>query len=50
MIAGQIAAGDGQRIVQRLGEIEIAGTGQAVEGDVAAVDDEVGTARIDIFA
>jgi len=49
VIAGQIATGDGQGLVQRTGKFEIVGPGRAVEGDVAGVDDEVGACRVDMI-
>jgi hypothetical protein len=50
VIAGQVTARDGKRIVQRLGEFEIVPICRAVEREIAAVDDEVGTLRIDVLA
>jgi hypothetical protein len=50
VIAGQIPAGSGKPVVQRFGKFEIVATGRAIEGEVAAVDDEIRTPRVDIFA
>jgi hypothetical protein len=50
VIAGQIAAGDGEGCVQRLGEFQIVAAGRPVESDVAAVDDEIRAACVDVFA
>src|SRR5260370_6188813 len=50
VIARQVTAGNRQRVVQLTGKSEIVGTGRAVEGDVAAVDDEIGAAGVDVFA
>ena len=50
MIAGQIAATDGQGAVQRVGKFEIVAIGRCVEGEVAAVDDKIGARRIDVVA
>jgi hypothetical protein len=36
--------------VQRAGKFEIVAIGRAVEGEVAAVDDEIRARRVDIFA
>ena len=50
VIAGQVAAGDGKGVVQRLREDEIVAAGRGVEGEIAAVDDEVRPRRVDVFA
>ncbi len=50
MIAGQGAAGHWKRSVQRLGKFEIVAVGRAIEGEIAAVDDEIGTFGVDVFA
>jgi hypothetical protein len=50
MIAGEIPAGNWQLGVQRAGEFEIVALGRAVEGEIATVDDEIRTRRVDIFA
>jgi hypothetical protein len=50
MIAGQATPFDGKRSVQRMGKFEIVRIDWAVECEVAAVDDEIGACRIDIFA
>jgi hypothetical protein len=50
MIAGQIAAGDGEGCVQCFGEFEIVAIARAIEGEVAAVDHEIGAVGVDIFA
>jgi hypothetical protein len=50
MIAGQVAAGDGKPIVQRSGEFEIVAAGRGIEGEIAAVDNEIGLPGVDIFA
>ena len=50
VIAGQIAAGDWKRFVQRFGECEVVWTGRRIERHVAAVDDEIGPLGIDMFA
>ena len=50
LIAGQVTAGDGKCIVQRFGEFEIVATGWSIEGEIAAVDDEIGARRVDVFA
>ncbi len=50
MIAGQITAGDRKAGVQLSGEFEIAAAGRAVPADIAAVDDEIGAAGVDVFA
>ena len=50
VIAGQVTAGNRQRVVQRLGEGEIVRTGRGIEGEIAAVDDEIGTRRVDLLA
>src|SRR6266403_2993017 len=42
MIAGQVAAGDSKRIVQRSGKVEIVAAGRSIEGEIASVDDEIG--------
>jgi hypothetical protein len=49
VIAGQIAAGNRQRIMQRFGEFEIGGAVWAVKADVAGVDDKIRPLPIDIF-
>ena len=48
VIAGQTAAGHGQRRMQRSGEGEIIRRGRCVEGEVAGVDDEIGTGGVDM--
>jgi hypothetical protein len=50
VIAGQITAGSGKRVMQRFGEFEIIAIGRDIEGDVAGVDDEIGALGIDVFA
>ncbi len=50
MIARQVTAGDGKRIVQLFGEFEIVPAGWSIEGEIAAVDDEIGARRVDVFA
>ncbi len=50
MIAGQVTTGDRKRIVQRSGEFEIVAAGRSIEGEIAAVDDEIGAPGVDIFA
>jgi len=50
MIAGQVTAGDGKRIVQRSGEFEVVPVGRSIECEIAAVDDEIGALGVDIFA
>ena len=50
VIAGQIAARDRKRFVQRFGEFEVVRTGRRIERHVAAVDDEIGPLGIDMFA
>src|ERR1700751_2868330 len=49
MVARQTAAGNGQVVVQRLGECEVIAIGQRVEGQIAGVDDDIGARRIDVF-
>src|ERR1700746_1608296 len=49
MVARQTAAGNGQVVVQRLGECEVIAVGQRVEGQIAGVDDDIGARRIDVF-
>src|SRR6201981_2585474 len=49
MVARQTAAGNGQIVVQRLGEREVIAIGQRVEGQIAGVDDDIGARRIDVF-
>ena len=36
--------------MQFLGEFEIVAIGRPVEGEIAAVDDEIGTRRVDVLA
>ena len=48
VIPGQMPARHLQRIVQLFREDEIVAAGRRVEGEVAAVDDEVGPCRIDM--
>jgi len=48
VIAGQVAAGHRQRLMQRLGEGEVVGRGRPVEGEVAAIDHEIGPGRVDM--
>jgi hypothetical protein len=50
VIAGQIAAVDGQGAVQRVSEFQIVAAGRSVEGEVAAVDDKIRARRIDVIA
>jgi hypothetical protein len=50
VIAGQIAAGNRKRRVPRLGEFEVVAIGRTIEGEVTAVDDEIGSRGADIFA
>ena len=50
VIAGQVDAVDGKRCVQRFCEFEIVAAARTVEGDIAAVDDEIGTRRVDMLA
>src|SRR4029077_19658021 len=50
VIAGQVTARDGQGIVQGPCKFQVVRLRWAVEGDIAAVDDEVGAGRVDIFA
>ena len=50
VIAGNVAAGDGQGVVQALGEFDIVAARRPVEGDVAGVDDEVGPVSVDVLA
>ena len=50
VIAGKIAAVDGQRVVQSFCEIEIVRMIRTVERNVAAVDDEVGPVVVDMLA
>src|SRR4029077_8419768 len=50
MIAGQITAGDGKGGMQLTGKFEIVATGWPVESKIAAVDDEIGTPGVDVFA
>lgn len=50
VIARQVTAGDGQRVVQALGEFDIVAAGRPVERDVAGVDDEIRSINVDMFA
>lgn len=50
VIAGDVAAGDGQGIVQALGEFDIVAAGRPVERDVAGVDNEIGPIGVDMLA
>jgi hypothetical protein len=50
MIARQIAAFDRKRRVQGAGKCEIVAMGRGVACEVAAVDDEIGPRRVDVFA
>jgi hypothetical protein len=50
MIAGKVPAADGKRIVQYFGKVEIIAIGRPIECDVAAVNDEVRTFGVDVFA
>jgi len=50
VIAGQIAAVDGERRVQIFAEGEIGGVAWSIPGDVTAVDDKIGPDGIDVFA
>ena len=50
VIAGQITARHGQGVVQDPGKFQVVRLRRGVEGEVAAVDDEVGAGRVDIFA
>jgi len=45
-----MTAGNGKRVVQLFGEFEIVAIGRTVELGVAAVDDEIGPRRVDMFA
>ena len=45
-----VAAGRRKGGVQLAGEFEIVGIGRGIPGDVAAVDDEIGPRRVDVFA
>ena len=50
VIAGQMTAGHGQRIVQLFRKFQVVGAGRRVEREVAAVDDKIGTRRVDVPA
>jgi len=50
VIAGQVAAGDGQGVVQALGECDVVAAGGAIEGDVAGIDDEIGPVSVEMVA
>jgi hypothetical protein len=50
VVAGDVAAGDGQGVVQAFGELDIVAAGRPVERDVTGVDDEVGPGRVDMLA
>src|ERR1700736_1425442 len=50
VIAGQVAAGDRKRVVQRSGKFEIVAVGGTIEGEVAAIDHEIGPSGVDVFA
>ena len=50
VIAGQIAALHGKRVVLRLGECEIVGKFKSVKPEIAGVDHEVGARGVDMLA
>ena len=50
VIAGKVAARDGQRVVQAFCKDDVIAAGRPVEGDVAAIDDEVGPVSVDVLA
>jgi len=50
VIAGNVAAGDRQRGVQRPGKCEIVRARLRIEREIAGVDDEVGPCRVDVLA
>ncbi|MGC0395996.1 hypothetical protein ABIF91_008382 [Bradyrhizobium sp. USDA 241] len=50
VIAGQVAAGDGQGVMQAFREFGVVAAGRPVERDVAGVDDEIGPAGVDVLA
>jgi hypothetical protein len=50
VIAGQGAAGDRGRSVQLTSKFEVVAIGRGIEGEVAAVDDEIGALHVDVFA
>jgi hypothetical protein len=50
VIAGQIAAGDGKRLMQGSRKIKFVRFCRSVERDVAAVKHKIGTPGVDVFA
>ena len=49
VVAGQVAAGNRQPFMQLAGKGNVIRRARRVVGEVAAVDDEIGTAGVDVF-